>query len=128
MKDPTSPEFDYRSDLLPIGMGEFKPDQIRGNASDYTDSNWRYAFYLSSFPDGVRESVVSDMSDSQSLELSKKSWDQFFNPQYMMAPYNVSSDLLSIFSGETDLSELQLGSEGSAGPFGGSGDRSSSRS
>ena len=121
LKDPTSPEFDYRSDLLPIGMGEFKPDQIRGNASDYTDSNWRYAFYLSSFPDGVRESVVSDMSDSQSLELSKKSWDQFFNPQYMMAAYNVSSDLLSIFSGETDLSELQLGSEGSAGPFGGSG-------
>ncbi len=119
LEDPTSPEFDYRSDLLPIGMGEFKPEQIRGNATDYTDSNWRYAFYLSSFPDGVRESVVSDMPDSQTLELSKKSWDQFFNPQYTMAPYNVSSDLLSIFSGETDLS--QLGSEGSAGSFGGSG-------
>src|SRR5665648_605679 len=45
LEDPTSPEFDYRSDLLPIGMGEFKPVQIRGNNSDYTDSNWRYAFY-----------------------------------------------------------------------------------
>ncbi len=121
LEDPASPEFDYRSDLLPIGMGEFKAEQIRGNASDYRDSNWRYAFYLSSFPDGVRESVVSDMPDSQTLELSKKSWDQFFNPQYNMAPYNVSSDLLSIFSGETDLSQLQLGSEGSAGPLGGSG-------
>jgi hypothetical protein len=100
-------------------MGEFKPEQIRGNASDYTNSDWRYSFYLSSFPDGVRESVVSDMPDSQALELSKKSWDQFFNPQYYMASYNVSSDLLSIFSGETDLS--QLGSDGSAGSFGGSG-------
>ncbi len=118
LQDPLSPEFDYRSDLLPIGMGEFNSEQIRGNASDYSNNNWRYAFYLSSFPDGVRESVVKDMSDSQELDLSKKSWDQFFDPQYAMASYNVSSDLLSVFSGETDLS--QLGSEGSAGSFGGS--------
>jgi ABC-type antimicrobial peptide transport system permease subunit len=121
LKDPTSPEFNYRSDLLPIGIGEFKSEQIRGNASDYTDGNWRYAFYLSSFPDGIRQSVVSDMPDSKKIELSEKSWDQFFNTQYTMAPYNVSSELLSIFSGETDLSQLQLGSEGSGGPFSGSG-------
>ena len=115
LTDPTSDEFDYKTDLLPIGLGEFKPDQIRGNASSYLDSNWRYPAYISTFPDGVRESVVADMSDSQAQELSKKSWDLLFNPYYKMAAYNVSSDLLSVFSGEGDLSNLDLESEGGFG-------------
>ena len=113
LTDPHSSEFDYKTDLLPIGIGEFKPDQIRGNASSYLDGDWRYPAYLTAFPDGVRESVVSDMSDSQALEFSKKSWDLLFNSSYQMAAYNVSSSLLSVFSGESDLSDLNLGSEDS---------------
>jgi len=115
LTDPTSEEFDFKTDLLPIGLGEFTPDQIRGNASSYLDSNWRYPAYISTFPDGVRESVVADMSDSQAQELSKKSWDLLFNPGYEMAAYNVSSDLLSIFSGQGDFSNLTLGSGGGLG-------------
>ena len=112
LENPLSSGFDSRTDLLPIGTGEFKPEQIRGNASDYSDPNWRYAFYLDGFPDGIRESLVSDLSDNEMLELSKKAWDQFFDPQYKMAAYNVTSDLLAIFSGETDLSDLQIGPGG----------------
>jgi len=115
LADPTSDEFDYKTDLLPIGLGEFKAEQIRGNASSYLDSNWRYPVFISTFPDGVREFVVADMSDSQTQELSKKSWDLLFNPYYQMAAYNVSSDLLSVFSGEGDLSNLDLGSGGGFG-------------
>lgn len=122
LADPLSSEFDYRTDLLPIGMGEFKSEQIRGNASDYSDSDWRYAFYLSAFPDGIRESVVSDLSDSELLELSKKAWDQFFDPQYRMAAYNVTSGLLAVFSGEIDLSDFQIGSGDSGGAMGGLGE------
>ncbi len=109
LENPLSSGFDSRTDLLPIGTGEFKAEQIRGNASDYSDPNWRYAFYLAGFPDGVRESLGTDQSDNEMLRLSKKAWDQFFNPKYKMAAYNVSSDLLAIFTGETDLSDLQLG-------------------
>jgi ABC-type antimicrobial peptide transport system permease subunit len=119
LADPKSDEFNYRTDLLPIGLGEFKPDQIRGNASSYLGSNWRYPAYISTFPDGVREFVVSDMSDSLAQELSKKSWDLFFSSQYEMAAYNVSSNLLSAFSGEGDLSNLDFGS---GGGFGGGGE------
>ena len=115
LEDPQSNKFDYKTDFLPIGIGEFKPEQIRGNASTYLDSNWRYPAYISTFPDGVRESVVSDMSNTQTQELSKKSWDLLFNPQYEMATYNVSSDLLSVFAGEVDLSSLDLGSGGGFG-------------
>ena len=115
LEDPQSDKFDYKTDLLPIGISEFKPEQFRGNASTYLDSNWRYPAYISTFPDGVRESVVSDMSDTQTQELSKKSWDLLFDPQYKMAAYNVSSDLLSVFAGEGDLSSLDFGSGGGFG-------------
>jgi len=121
LENPLSSGFDSRTDLLPIGTGEFKPEQIRGNASDYSDPNWRYAFYLAGFPDGERESLVSDLSDNEMLELSKRAWDQFFSPKYKMAAYNVTSDLLAIFTGETDLSDLQMGSTGPGGPSGTSG-------
>lgn len=122
LENPLSSGFDSRTDLLPIGTGEFKPEQIRGNASDYSDPNWRYAFYLDGFPDGIRESLVSDLSDNEMLELSKKAWDQFFDPQYKMAAYNVTSDLLAIFSGETDLSDLQIGPGGQEDPLISGGD------
>ncbi len=119
LKNPLSQEFDPSTDLLPIGIGEFKTEQIRGNASDYSNPNWRYAFYLDGFPDGIRESLVSDLSDIEMLDLSKEAWDHFFDPQYEMAVYNVTSALLAIFSGETDLSEFQ---PGTTGPSGGSGE------
>jgi hypothetical protein len=120
LENPRSSGFDPKTDLLPVGTGEFKPEQIRGNASDYSEPNWRYAVYLAGFPDGVRESLVSDLSDSEMLDLSKKTWDQFFDPQYKMAAYNVSSVLLAILSGETDLSDLQIG--GADGPLTSGGD------
>ena len=122
LESPLSSDFDYATDLLPIGIGEFKPEQIRGNASDYLNTDWRYAFYLSAFPDGVRDSLVSDLSDDEMLELSRKAWDQFFDPQFKMAAYNVTSDLLAIFSGETDLSDFQLGSTDSGGAIPGLGE------
>ncbi|UCE95860.1 MAG: FtsX-like permease family protein [Candidatus Bathyarchaeota archaeon] len=112
LEDPLSPEFDSRTDLLPVGMGEFKSEQIRGNASDHSDPNWRYPFYLDGFPDGVRESLVSDPSDDFLLELSKEGWDQLFDPEYKMAAYNVSSALLAVFTGEIELSDLEIGSAG----------------
>ena len=122
LKNPLSPEFDPNTDLLPIGIGEFKTEQIRGNASDYSNPNWRYAFYLDGFPDGIRESLVSDLSDIEMLDLSKEAWDHFFDPQYKMAVYNVTSNLLALFSGETDLSEFQPGTTGPSGGTGGSGE------
>ena len=124
LEDPLSSKFDFETDLLPIGIGEFKAEQIRGNASDYSDNNWRYPFYLSDFPDDIRDNLVSDLSDSELLELSKKGWDQFFNPQYTMAAYNVTSDLLAIFSGEADLSDFQIGSAESGGGISGLGEDS----
>jgi len=117
LEDPFSSEFDPKTDLLPIGMGEFKPEQIRGNASDYSDPSWRYAFYMDGFPDGIRESLGSDPSDDDLLESSKKAWDQFFDPKYKMAAYNVSSALLAVFTGEAELSDLELGSAGPGGPL-----------
>jgi ABC-type antimicrobial peptide transport system permease subunit len=122
LEDPLSSEFDYSTDLLPIGLGEFKAEQIRGNASDYSYNNWRYPFYLSAYPDGIRTSVISDMSDSELLELSKKAWDQFFDSQYKMAAYNVTSTILDILSGETDLSDFQIGSSDGRGALRGLGE------
>ena len=122
LKDPTSPEFDSRTDLLPINTGEFKSEQIRGNASNSSDPDWRYAFYLDGLPDGVRESLHSDAIDEELLDLSKKAWDRFFDPQYTMAAYNVTSDVLAILSGETDLADLQIGPGGSDSPAASGGD------
>jgi ABC-type antimicrobial peptide transport system permease subunit len=119
LDDPSSPDFDAATSFVPIGLGEFKTEQIRGNASDYSDPDWRYAFNLADLPDGVRESNLSDLSDVELQELSKKGWDQFFNTEYEMSAYNVTSGLLSIFSGETDLSELDFG-DGTGPGFGGS--------
>jgi len=122
LADPSSSEFDITSDLLPIGTGEFKPTQIRGNATDYIDDNWRYAYYLSSFPDGIRESYNSDLTDPELLELSKKAWDQFFNNDYKMPVYNVSSSILAVISGESDISDLQIGPGGGEDPLISEGD------
>ncbi len=110
LNEPFSPGFDASTDILPISLGEFKSEQIRGNASDASVSGWRYDFYLSGFPDGVRQSLTSDLTDSQLLQLSKEGWDKFFDPGYKMAAYNVTSGLLSVVTGASDLSSLDFGS------------------
>jgi ABC-type antimicrobial peptide transport system permease subunit len=108
LANPYSSEFDASNDMLPVATGEFKSEQIRGNASSYLNADWRYDFYLSNFPDGVRQSVTSDLTDAEIQELSRKAWDQLFDPTYKMAAYNVSLSMLEIASGETSFSDIGL--------------------
>ena len=109
LREPFSSEFDASTDILPINLAEFKSEQIRGNATDYTDPNWRYDFYLNAFPDGVRQSLTSDPTDQELLDLSKKAWDKLFDPDYKMAAYNVTSGLLEAIRGESDISDSDFG-------------------
>jgi ABC-type antimicrobial peptide transport system permease subunit len=109
LNEPFSPNFDASKDILPINLAEFKPEQIKGNASDSSDPNWRYDFYLNGFPDGVRQSLTSDPTDQELLDLSKKAWDKFFDPSYKMAAYNVTSGLLEAITGKSDLSNMNFG-------------------
>ncbi|MCW4034303.1 MAG: FtsX-like permease family protein [Candidatus Bathyarchaeota archaeon] len=110
VNSPLTPDFDASTSLLPMGYGEITADQIRGNATDASDSDWRYAFYLSSFPDGITKPVDSDVSDEELLKLSKESWDLFFDPTYTMAAYNVSLDAL--LSEDRDLTDVDLSNLG----------------
>ena len=104
--DPYSSEFDYQTDLLPLGYGEITSEQIRGNATDSLDSNWRYDFYLSSFPDDINQPPVADVTDEQLNEMSKQAWDLFFDNSYTMAAYNVS--LSEILSEDRDLGDIDF--------------------
>jgi ABC-type antimicrobial peptide transport system permease subunit len=106
VNDPYSSEFNTQTDLLPIGYGELTSEQIRGNATNASDSDWRYDFYLSSFPDGIAQPDDSDVTDEQLLEMSRQAWDIFFNSSYKMAAYDVSLDAL--LSGDRDLSDIDL--------------------
>jgi ABC-type antimicrobial peptide transport system permease subunit len=106
LADPYSEDFDYQTDLLPLGYGEITSDQIRGNATNSFDSNWRYDFYLSSFPDDIYQPPASDVTDEQLNEMSKQAWDLFFVPSYTMAAYNVS--LSDIMSEDRDLNDIDF--------------------
>jgi ABC-type antimicrobial peptide transport system permease subunit len=106
VNNPHSPDFDYQTSLLPIGYGEITAGQIRGNATDASDPNWRYDFYLRSFPDSIAQPDESDVTDEQLLEMSKQAWDLFFAPSYTMAAYNVSLD--AILSDDRDLTDIDL--------------------
>ncbi|HLN44320.1 MAG TPA: FtsX-like permease family protein [Candidatus Sulfotelmatobacter sp.] len=117
LKDPFSSEFEAGTDMLPVSIGEFRPEQIRGNASNYLDSNWRYDFYLGDFPDGVRESYNPDLTDSQILELSRKAWDRFLDRSYRMPAYNVSSIVSSIIKGDTNLLDVEAPGMGNEDPL-----------
>jgi ABC-type antimicrobial peptide transport system permease subunit len=108
LKDPQSAGYNPSVDLLPIGAAELRPEQIRGNATSSSDPNWRYDFYLSSFPDGVRQETSADLTDQELLAMSKRSWDMFFDPNYRMPAYNVSLDMLSFLSGESDLGDVDI--------------------
>ena len=114
VSDPYSPEFKFQTDLLPIGYGEITSEQIRGNASDASDPDWRYDFYLSSFPDGITPPADdSDVTDEQLLEMSKQAWDMFFDPTYTMAAYDVS--LSALLSEDRELSDIDLTTLGGYG-------------
>jgi ABC-type antimicrobial peptide transport system permease subunit len=106
VNNPYSKEFNVNTDLLPLGYGELNSEQIRGNASDVSDPDWRYDFYLSSFPDSIPQPDDSDVTDEQLLEMSKQAWDMFFDPNYTMAAYNVS--LAELLSEDRDLGDIDL--------------------
>jgi len=109
LSKPFSQGFDASKDILPISLAEFKPEQIRGNATGSSDQNWRYDFYLNAFPDGVRQSLTSDPTDKEILDLSKQAWNKFFDPEYKMAAYNVTSGFLEAITGKNDLSSISFG-------------------
>ncbi len=110
LSKPFSEDFDASIDILPISLAEIKSEQIRGKATDSSDQNWRYDFYLSAFPDGVRQSMPIDPTDEETLDLSKRAWDKFFDPNYEMPAYNVSSGFLEAITGETDIADIDFGS------------------
>lgn len=124
-KDPYSSEFNPQSHLLPIGFTELRSNQIRGNAENASEDDWRYDFYLAGLPDGVRPEGMSttgfsfsdsDMTDDELLDLSKEAWDAFFDPAYEMSAYNVSFDLELLSSSDSldferffqDLDEVEV--------------------
>lgn len=104
--DPYSPGFGAQTDLLPIGYGEITSEQIQGNATDASDSDWRYDFYLSSFPDSITQPEVDDVTNEQLLEMSKQAWDLFFDPTYTMAAYNVS--LAELLAEDRELDDIDF--------------------
>ena len=108
LNDPYSAAFNPQTDMLPLGYGEITSDQIRGNATDASDPDWRYDFYLSSFPDGITQPPAADVTDEQLNEMSKQAWDMFFNPSYKMAAYNVS--ISALMSNDRDLNDIDLSS------------------
>ncbi|UCE14084.1 MAG: FtsX-like permease family protein, partial [Candidatus Heimdallarchaeota archaeon] len=98
LKDPST-GFNFFTDTLPLGFVELRSEQIRGNATSAADDNWRYDSYLGAFPDDIGAPSSSSsgffggfgQSDDEELnELTKKSFDAFFNSSYSMAAYNVS--------------------------------------
>jgi len=108
LANPYSSAFNAQTDMLPLGYGELTSEQIRGNATDASDSNWRYDFYLSSFPDGVTQPPAADVTEEQLNQMSKQTWDMFFDPSYKMAAYNVS--MADLMSNDRDLSDVDFSS------------------
>jgi ABC-type antimicrobial peptide transport system permease subunit len=103
LKDPYSKDFVAQSNLLPLGLGELTKDQIRGNA---TNPEWRYSFYLSSFPDGITQPEAKDITDEHLANMSLQAWEKFFDPTYTMAAYNVS--MSALMSDDRDLSNIDF--------------------
>ncbi|WNZ28548.1 MAG: FtsX-like permease family protein [Candidatus Bathyarchaeota archaeon] len=107
VSNPYSPEFNAQTDLLPIGYGEITSEQIRGNATDASVSDWRYDFYLSGFPDGVTQpDGTDDVTDAKLLEMSKEAWDLFFDPAFTMAAYNVT--IAELLAEDRELDDIDL--------------------
>jgi ABC-type antimicrobial peptide transport system permease subunit len=108
LNNPYSATFNAQTDMLPLGYGELTTEQIRGNATNASDSDWRYDFYLSSFPDGITQPPATDVTDEQLNQMSKQAWDMFFDPDYRMAAYNVS--LANLMSEDRDLTDIDFSS------------------
>ncbi len=106
LNNPYSKEFNPQTDILPLGYGELRSEQIRGDASDLNDPNWRYDFYLSSFPDDVPKKFDAELTDEDLSDMSKMAWDLFFDPTYRMPAYNIS--LISLFSGDFDIEDMMV--------------------
>jgi ABC-type antimicrobial peptide transport system permease subunit len=85
LSDPYSADFNPQTDMLPLGYGELTSDQIRGNATDASDPDWRYDFYLSSFPDGITQPPAADVTDEQLNEMSKHTTFQYRSSCQMTA-------------------------------------------
>ncbi|MFX0184796.1 MAG: ABC transporter permease [Candidatus Hodarchaeota archaeon] len=113
LKDPSKTNI-TDNEFLPLGFVELRSDQIRGNASSGVDDNWRYDFYIQSFPDGPRASYDFSMNDEELLDLSKQAWDLYFDPSYKMPAYNISFSLREFdftdFGGFTEdpLAEIEV--------------------
>ncbi|MFX0210249.1 MAG: ABC transporter permease, partial [Candidatus Hodarchaeota archaeon] len=115
LKDPDPSKTNITDiEFLPLGFVELRTDQIRGNASNAADDNWRYDFYFQSFPDGPRSFYDFSMNDEELLDLSKQTWDLFFDPSYEMPAYNISFSLeefdITHFGGfsEDPLADVKL--------------------
>ncbi len=108
LEDPYSSDFNAQTDMLPLGYGELTSEQIRGNVTSAYELNWRYDFYLSSFPDAIDQPPADDVTDDDLNGMSKQAWDLFFDPEYTMAAYNVSLD--ELMSEDRDLSDIDLSS------------------
>ncbi len=114
LKYPFAPDFNPQTDLLPLGYGELRSDQIRGTAKNSSEPVWRYDFYLSSFPDTITKAVDPDSTDEELLDMSRRAWDLYFDPTYAMAAYNVSLTLLLGNLDDLDLASLPFGEFGGA--------------
>jgi ABC-type antimicrobial peptide transport system permease subunit len=107
LKNPMAPGFNPQTDMLPLGFVELRSEQIRGNATSADDDNWRYDSYLGDFPDEIGNvsssssgffgpSFGGQSDDEEALELTRKSFDAFFNSSYTMSAYNVSFSLAAL--------------------------------
>jgi ABC-type antimicrobial peptide transport system permease subunit len=110
LKDPSSSDFNAQEDLLPLGYGELTSEEIRGNATNSFDADWRYDFYLSSFPDKIFQPAIDDVTDEQLNSMGKQAWDLFFSPSYKMAAYNVS--MSGLLSDDREIGDIDFGSFG----------------
>jgi ABC-type antimicrobial peptide transport system permease subunit len=109
LKNPISPEFNPQEDFVPLGFIELRSEQIRGQAKNASDGNWRFDFYLDTFPVELQSLNKLDSSDDELLDLSRQAYDIFFDPTYKMTTYNQTLDF--------DFSD-----PGDSRSFGGGGD------
>ena len=105
INNPELPTFDKNSQQAHLRLVEVTPQQIRGNATNYKNPNWRYDLYLAGngYPDQIRSQYNSKMSDPKLLDLSRQSWDYLFNYSYEMAAYNLSIKTIGFRSGGNSL-------------------------
>ena len=90
LKNPYLPDFNPQEDYIPFGLVEIRENQIIGPNTDATSDNWRFDFYLQSFPGDLQKQNKLDASDDELLNLTHKAWESFFDSSYEMTTYNRS--------------------------------------